>query len=286
MGSPHFVTRDVGELRCTHAWFPAGAELGAHIHDRATFGVMLEGGFDLAFTSPAIRRRRLECNPATVFTEPAGEMHGNAIGTDGASVLVLQVDPDGKRLQLGPLRALLVDRINHFRSARIATTARRLARELRTPDTLSDLAVESLALDMLVEGARQDDRWKRPAGEPVWLSRAEEHVRENLRKPLRIRDVSDAVGVHPAHLASVFRRVHRMPLATFIRRLRLEWAADRLVHSADSIAVIAVAAGFADQAHLTREFRKYTGQTPGRYRAAVGWRGAETTRPRTERRSR
>jgi len=269
MGSPRFVTRDVDALRCTYAWFPAGAELDTHIHDRATFGVMLEGGFDLTFASPTVRRRKLECDPATVFTEPAGETHRNSIGTGGASVLVVQIDPDGKSSMIEPLRPMLVDQINHFRSGRIAATARRLARELRAPDPLSDLAMESLALEMLVDAARRDDRWKALGGEPVWLARAEEYVRENFRRSLRIADVADTVGVHPAHLASVFRRVHRVPLGTYIRRLRLDWAADRLVHSSDSIAAIAYAAGFADQAHLTRAFRKYTGRTPGRYRKAV-----------------
>lgn len=269
MGSPRFVTRDVDELRCTYAWFPAGAELDAHIHDRATFAVMLEGGFDLTFTSPAIRRRRLECGPATVFTEPAGETHGNTIGTGGAAVLVLQVDPDARDSKIEPLRPLLVDRVNHFRSARIVATARRLARELRARDPLSELAMESLALEMLVEAARRDDRWKTSGGEPAWLRRAEDYVRDNFRRPLRIADVAEAVGVHPAHLASVFRRVHRVPLGAHIRRLRLEWAAERLAHSSDPIAAIAYAAGFSDQAHLTRAFKKYTGHTPGRYRDAV-----------------
>lgn len=269
MGSPRFITADVNEWRCTYAWFPPGAELETHVHERATFGVMLRGGFDLTFTSPAIRRRSLECGPATVFTEPAGETHGNSIGTGGASVLVLQIDPDADGLKIEPLRPFLVERINHFRSGRIAATARRLARELRAPDTLSELAIESLALEMLIDAGRRDDRWNAAGGEPAWLSRAEEYVREHFRGPLRIADVAEVVGVHPAHLASVFRQFHRVPLGTYIRHLRIEWAADRLAHSSDPIAAIAYAAGFADQAHLTRAFKKHTGRTPGRYREAV-----------------
>lgn len=266
MGSPRFVTTEVDEFRCTHAWFPPGAELDAHIHDRATFGVMLGGGFDLRFTSPAIRRRTLECRAGTVFTEPAGETHGNLIGTGGASVLVVQIDPDASDSKIEPLRPLLVERINHFRSGRIAATARRLVRELQASDPLADLAVESLALEMLVEAGRCDDRWGPEDGEPAWLARAEAYVHDNFLASLRIADVADAVGVHPAHLASVFRRVHGVPLGTYIRQLRLEWAADRLADSSDPIAAIAYEAGFSDQSHLTRAFKRHTGRTPGRYR--------------------
>lgn len=266
MGSGRFMTSEFERFRCTHAWFAPGTDLEPHIHDRATFGVMLGGGFDLAFTSAAIRRRRLECRPGTVFTEPAGETHGNRIGGGGASVLVIQIDPDTMDPMLRPLRPLLVDRINHFHNHRIALRARRLARELRRSDPLSDLAAESLALEMLVEAGRHDLRWTRSDKAPPWLGRAEDYVRANFRRPLRVADVAEAAGVHPAHLARVFREVHRVPVATFIRRLRLEWAADRLARSDEPIAAIAYAAGFADQSHLTRAFKAYSGETPRTYR--------------------
>jgi AraC family transcriptional regulator len=50
------------------------------------------------------------------------------------------------------------------------------------------------------------------------------------------------------------------------RRLRLEWAAERLVCSDERLASIAAHAGFADQSHFTREFRRRFGVPPGLYR--------------------
>jgi AraC family transcriptional regulator len=94
-------------------------------------------------------------------------------------------------------------------------------------------------------------------------------VRANFRESLRIADIAEAVGVHPAHLATMFSEVHRVPLATFIRRLRLDWASDRLARTDASISSIAASAGFADQSHLTRAFKEYTGHTPAAYRKAV-----------------
>lgn len=268
MGSPRFVSTEVDRLLCTHAWFPPGAHLEPHIHERATFAVMLAGGFDLTFSSPAIRRRRLACGPGTVFTEPAGETHGNRIGTEGASVVVLQIDPGAADPTLEPLRPLLIDRINHFHSDRIALRARRLAREIRRPDALSELAVESLALEMLVDAARHDLRWTKRGQVPAWLRVAEDYVRANFRESLRVADVAEAAGVHPAHLAAVFSEARGVPLGTFIRRLRLDWAAERLSRTDESISSIAYAAGFSDQSHLTRAFKAHTGQTPGSYRKA------------------
>jgi transcriptional regulator GlxA family with amidase domain len=57
-----------------------------------------------------------------------------------------------------------------------------------------------------------------------------------------------------------------MTLGSYVRGLRLEWVAARLLGSEESLASIALAAGFADQSHLTRAFKAYSGLTPQIYR--------------------
>ena len=264
MGSPEFLTTEVDGFMVTHARFPASAILETHIHARPTFAIMLEGGFDLHFSSAAIRKRRLACPPGTIFTEPAGEKHANYITAEGARVVVLQPDP-GREELLRPSSAVL-DRINHFRHGRIELTARRLAREVLEPDALSPLSIQALALEMLVDATRLDgdNRWE--GSRPAWLARAREYVHEHFRDRLRITDVAEAVDVHPTHLAASFRDAHSMPLGEYIRALKVEWVARQLVETDDPIASIAYRAGFADQAHLTRAFKKRTGWTPARYR--------------------
>lgn len=70
------------------------------------------------------------------------------------------------------------------------------------------LAAESLALEILVDAGRHDLRWTRPGQVPAWLDLAEDYVRPNFRASLRVADVAEAAGVHPAHLACVFSEVH------------------------------------------------------------------------------
>lgn len=269
MGSNQFLTRETNELTVTLASFPAGAFLVPHTHDRPTFAVILDGGFDLTFTSPGIGRKRLPSPPGSVFTEPAGERHSNQVGTTGAKVLVIQ--PDMALAQLPTPFEGLLNRINHFRDGPIMASACRCARELRLADDLTPLALEDLALQILAEAVGPDARAGVQSG-PSWLARAVEYVHDRARRTIRIDEVAAVAGVHPAHLAAVFRAVHRMPLATYVRRLRVEWAADRLVHSPDSVAQIAASAGFADQAHLTRWFKRITGSTPAAYRRSRRWR--------------
>jgi AraC family transcriptional regulator len=59
-----------------------------------------------------------------------------------------------------------------------------------------------------------------------------------------------------------------MNAAQYIRRLRLEWAAERLRKREESLAQIASAAGFADQSHFTTWFKRQFGTTPAAFRAA------------------
>lgn len=265
MGSPSFRVIEGDRFLCTVARFAGGDYLPPHIHERPTFAVMLEGGFDLDLTSPAIRRRHLPCTPGTVFVEPAGERHANAIAEEGASVVVIQPDPADEELW-GPFAPLL-ERVHHFRHGPVALDARRLAAEVRRADDLSPLAVEALALQMLVEAGRRPE--SEPGGDrPAWLARVDEYVHERFREAPRISDVAEVADVHPSHLASVFRDAYGVPLGTYLRRLRAEWCADRLAATDRSLSALAYAAGYADQSHFTREFKRWTGWTPAAYREA------------------
>lgn len=266
MGSDAHLVSEAGGFRFTWARFPAGALLEAHTHERTTFAVMLEGGFDLRFGSPAMRRRELDCGPATIFTEPAGEKHSNRMFSDGATVVVVQPDPE--RRDLFGFCDDVLDSVNHFRHAAIQRLARRLAREIVDPDPLSPIAAEALALEMLVTANRMDAQSRTPPPPAAWMRRVEEIVHERFREGLAIPTIAQEVGVHPAHLAARFRATYGVPLGTYLRRLRVEWAADRIARSDEPLAAIAASAGFADQAHLTRVFKRVTGWTPARYRRA------------------
>jgi AraC family transcriptional regulator len=107
---------------------------------------------------------------------------------------------------------------------------------------------------------------------PPWLLRARDLAHARFREPLRLAELAQEAQVHPGHLARAFRRHFRTSLGSYVRGLRLEWAAGRLLGSEESLASIALAAGFADQSHLTRAFKRFTGVTPGGYRrrALVG----------------
>jgi AraC family transcriptional regulator len=102
----------------------------------------------------------------------------------------------------------------------------------------------------------------------VWLLRAVDYLHERFLGRPSLAELSSVAGVSPEHFNREFRRVYRMGPAEYVRYLRLSWAAERLRGHCQPVAEIACAAGFADQSHFTRHFRKLFGVTPAAFRSA------------------
>jgi AraC family transcriptional regulator len=77
------------------------------------------------------------------------------------------------------------------------------------------------------------------------------------------------VGVHPAHLARVFRRAHGCTIAQYRTKVRVQRACGLLALPEASLAQIAAEVGFADQSHFTRAFVSVVGAPPGAYRGLL-----------------
>jgi AraC-like DNA-binding protein len=82
-----------------------------------------------------------------------------------------------------------------------------------------------------------------------------------------LADVAAAAGSSRFAAYRAFRIRYGLSPSEYQRQLRLR-AARQALASGAAIADVAVAAGFADQAHLTRWFRRCYGITPGAYRTA------------------
>jgi AraC family transcriptional regulator len=264
LGSSGSRRTEVDGFKVALVRFPPLLKLPLHTHERATVAVILNGSFD-----GLMRRTSRPCPAGTVLTEPPGELHGNLFERAGASVLTIQPDP-GHRELLEPFGGVLSE-VNHMRDLAVASIASRVAGELRTPDGVTPFAVEGLVLELLALAARLRARTAPGAAHqsPGWLGEARALLHDRYREHLRVTDIAGAVGVHPVHLTRVFRLHYGTSVGAYARGLRLSWAAGRLRDSGDSIAQIALAAGFFDQSHFTRSFKRQFGVTPLAYRKAA-----------------
>lgn len=260
LGSPRFHTGEYGSFQLTSAFFPAAHTLGNHFHDRTVVGFTLAGTWD-----SILGRTRLPNVPGMLHVEPAGESHINRFESEGAHVLIIEPNPAEEFLL--SFKSFL----ETGRQVRLGWTgiqlARRLLNELSEPDELTPIAIANLSLDLLVLASRSHKIRNGPA--PPWLTRSTEYLHAHFLDRLSLHELGKEAGVTPGHFTREFRRVFKMTVTEYVRRLRLEWASERLRINSDSIAAIAAAAGFADQSHFTRQFRRHFGVTPAGFRREV-----------------
>jgi AraC family transcriptional regulator len=217
--------------------------------------VVLEGGLEKSF-----RSRTVQLDGACALTMPAGATHGARFGSKGARIAIVRATSASTPV------AGSIDRLVELRGRGISWLGWRLVGELRTADAAAPLAAEGLALELLAVTSRETEADRRPGPPPAWLRLAEELLRANIGARVGLRELADAVGVSPTYLARAFRAHHGDSVGEYGRRLRLAWAATEIASSDTPLAVIAARAGFADQSHFTRLFRRHVGVTPARYR--------------------
>jgi AraC-like DNA-binding protein len=79
-----------------------------------------------------------------------------------------------------------------------------------------------------------------------------------------LREASDALHAHPAHLVRTFSREFGISPHQYVTSRRVELAR-RLLLDGMPPSAAATEAGFYDQSHLTRHFKHVLGTSPGRY---------------------
>ena len=98
------------------------------------------------------------------------------------------------------------------------------------------------------------------------LARAADFIRQNCTRSLRLEEICAEASLSPAHLIRVFKETHGLTPHAYQLNCRIEFCRSQL-RAGHSIAEVALAAGFSDQAHFQRSFKKFVAATPGQYRA-------------------
>ena len=200
---------------------------------------------------------------------PAGEMHSLEIDALGIRSFSIEIGP--RWVDRAYDCSIALNRSVHSHGGGLAQMLLKLYYEFRQMDEVSPLAIEGLVLELLAEMSRSQVKTKKRLP-PLWLGRAEEFLRAHFSEHLSLDTVSEAVGVHAVHLAREFRRHYRCTAGEYVRRLRIEYACNEIAGSSSSLAEIASAAGFSDQSHFSRVFKRFTHMTPGEYKAALSAR--------------
>ena len=85
-------------------------------------------------------------------------------------------------------------------------------------------------------------------------------------------ELADSIGCTRRSLERAFRSSIGLAPASYLRLRRIDGCLPRLRAGTARLATIAADAGFADQAHFSREFRRVAGISPSEYRRELGIR--------------
>jgi AraC-like DNA-binding protein len=134
------------------------------------------------------------------------------------------------------------------------------------------LALEHDLLALLAAFIRRHATPRAPGGGPApaprHLARVRERLHAGFADEISLAELGALAGLTPWHVARGFTQAFGVPPHTYQIQVRVA-EARRLLARGHTAAAAAAAAGFSDQSHLTRHFKRLTGMTPGRYRKAV-----------------
>ncbi len=143
-------------------------------------------------------------------------------------------------------------------------------RELSGWGTASDVAIDLLALELLVEVARMNGDTTRGSRVPPavrdQLETARRFVDAHLDQPLAVADIASRANLSPYHFARLFKVHTGVSPHRYVVRARMELAARLLRDTPLTVTQVAERCGIGGPGHFAAVFRRPMGVTPSRYR--------------------
>ena len=248
----------IGGFECCERQVVARRMNPRHSHDYHCIGFLISGrgAAELGTESWTIQ-------PGWLNVIPGGVQHVEWCGT--RQVRWCGIEIPALRDEFAAEAKRVFDRPFQVSGGPAAAIVVRMYREMRLADDASSLSLHGLGLELLATLARVS-RPSAVEGRGGWIKRMEDYLRANFQERLTLDEVAAEVGVHPTHMARVFRRQFGATMGEFLRGLRIERAMGLLTHSHLPLSEISQCSGFSDQAHFTRVFKRHLGMTPGAYR--------------------
>lgn len=246
-----------GSVSVSHTRHDATLRTPSHTHPFLLLHYVVGGLYEESTPSRSVR-----LGPGWLLYKPPEQKHWNEFEGGGAATLRFAFETGA----LGEVETFLPNRLHMARSPHIDVLARRVNDELARPDGLSAALVQALAWELLTAIARARSRGESDSRRAAL--RCASIIDREFGRRLALSPLADELGVDRSTLARQFRAVHGCSVGEYLMRRRVRFVAEALEQPAEaSLAKLAQEAGFADQSHLTRTFRRVYGRTPGQWRA-------------------
>ncbi len=239
-----------------------GAAFSPHRHDTYAIGITLSG-----IQAFRYRGEQRYCLPGQCHILHPDEVHDGRAGTvDGFGYRMVYLDPSLVQQALGgkPLPFVAEPVVDQRIFEGIPSHAL-----WRLDDPIDDIGRIETAValaDMLSRAARMPGT--RMALRLESLTRIRDRIVAQPAAPLSLHELERISGLDRWTLARQFRAAFGTSPSRF-RTMRQLDQARRLIRSGHSLATAALDAGFADQSHMSRMFKRTYGLTPATWAASI-----------------
>jgi AraC family transcriptional regulator len=261
-------------LLITQTSHSGSSRVPRHQHERAYLCIVARGGFQ-----ERSEQGSADCDEGVVVWHAAGAAHDDVFGRSETECINIELSDDWLVNEFVGTAALPA-------WATLATPnaywiARSIVRESRRTDALATLTLEALTCALLAEICRRD-----PGTAPAWLQVVLERLRDEFLSPPGIQALARQAGVHRSTLARAFQTQCGQTIGDYVRELRILWACGQLrTRPRTPLSDLALQAGFFDQSHFSRTFRRVMRMTPRAWVRHVHARGQDHPVPGLGRRS-
>jgi AraC-like DNA-binding protein len=100
--------------------------------------------------------------------------------------------------------------------------------------------------------------------EKIAIQQVRHFIEEHFAQNVSLNQLAQHVSFSPYYLLRAFRAEVGMPPYAYLESVRIRHT-QRLIKAGLPLAEVAAQAGFSSQSHMTRQFKKIIGVTPGQY---------------------
>jgi AraC family transcriptional regulator len=218
-----------------------------HAHDWPVLSIFVIG----RYSNETELGKTLIAGPSAILYR-AGAAHRNVIGPTGFEQIEIEFDPDWLGRTLIPIAP-----VSRWFGGRAGAESRTLGQFCAFEADEDRLRA---ALRQFVQRASSQPQLKAPS----WVHTITRRLSEDTT--LGVNDLARDVMRHPSWLGSAYRRAMGEGLLETAARLRVERAACLLRETDKTGADVAQEAGFCDQSHMNRTFRRLLGRLPSAVR--------------------
>lgn len=102
------------------------------------------------------------------------------------------------------------------------------------------------------------------------IAEAVAYIMEHLTEPIAITDIADALYLNPQYVMRLFKKELGCSILQYITARRIALAIQYLEETQTPVTEIALQSGFDNYSYFTRVFKRFTNETPTKYRKLRG----------------